>query len=42
LMGRDFPLMRASRLVTQVEESGLSEDDKAAILGGNAEKLLTT
>ena len=42
LMGSDFPLMRASRLVTQVEESGLSEDDKAAILGGNAEKLLTT
>ena len=41
LMGSDFPLLRASRLVTQVEESGLSQDDKAAILGGNAEKLLT-
>ncbi|MCH8060881.1 MAG: amidohydrolase [Chloroflexi bacterium] len=42
LMGSDFPLLRARRLLTQVEESGLSEDDKAAILGGNAERLLTT
>ena len=42
LMGSDFPLLRARRLLTQVEESGLPEDDKAAILGGNAERLLTT
>jgi hypothetical protein len=40
LMGSDYPLLRARRLVTQVEESGLSEDDMAAILGGNAERLL--
>ena len=42
LMGSDFPLLRARRLVTQVEESELSGDEKAAILGGNAKRLLTT
>ena len=40
LMGSDYPLLRASRLVAQAEESGLVGDDLAAILGGNAERLL--
>ena len=40
LMGSDYPLLRAHRLVAQIEESGLSGEDRAAILGGNAERLL--
>lgn len=40
LMGSDFPLLRARRVVTQVEGSGLAVDDMAAMLGGNAEILL--
>ena len=42
LMGSDYPLLRARRLVKQIEESGLSGDYVAAVLGGNAERLLTS
>ena len=40
LLGSDFPLLRASRLLRQIERSSLSEAEKAAVMGGNAEALL--
>ena len=40
LLGSDYPLMRARRLLQQVEGSSLSEEDKSAIVGGNAARLL--
>lgn len=40
LLGSDYPLLRLERLIRQVEKSSLTEEDKQAILGGNAQKLL--
>lgn len=40
LMGSDYGLLRPSRLVKQIEESVLTSEEKAAVLGGNAERLL--
>jgi len=40
LMGSDYALLRPARLIKQIEESSLTAEDKAAILGGNAERLL--
>ena len=40
LLGSDYPLLRASRLLGQVDASGISASDKAAIKGGNAARLL--
>jgi predicted TIM-barrel fold metal-dependent hydrolase len=40
LMGSDYGLLRPSRLIKQVQESSLTTEDKEAILGGNAERLL--
>ena len=40
LMGSDYSLLRARRLIRQVAESGLSDADKDAVLGGNAARLL--
>ncbi len=40
LMGSDYALLRPRRLIAQVEESGLSEPDRSAVLGGNAARLL--
>ena len=40
LLGSDYPLLRASRLLRQVERAELAEEDKGAIRGGNAVKLL--
>ena len=40
LFGSDFPLLSARRLLKQVEDAALSDADKAAITGGNAQKLL--
>lgn len=41
LFGTDYPLMHQNRVIDQVRSSGLSEEDQAAILGGNAERLLS-
>ena len=40
LLGSDFPLLRSSRLLQQIEKSPLSEAEKAAVMGGNAAALL--
>ena len=40
LFGSDFPLLSAHRLLKEVEDAALSDADKAAITGGNAQKLL--
>ncbi len=40
LMGSDYGLLRPSRLIKQVQKSSLTTEDKEAILGGNAERLL--
>ena len=40
LLGSDYPLLRGSRLLSQVRESSLSDEDQAAIAGGNAARLL--
>ena len=40
LLGSDYPLLRASRLLRQVERAELPEGDKDAIRGGNASGLL--
>ncbi len=41
LFGTDYPLMHQNRVIDQVRSSSLSEEDQAAILGGNAERLLS-
>jgi predicted TIM-barrel fold metal-dependent hydrolase len=40
LFGTDYPLMHQSRVIAQVQSSRLSGEDKARILGANAQKLL--
>ena len=40
LMGSDFPLMPAARLLGQIDESNLSAKDSTAVKGGNAARLL--
>ena len=40
LFGTDFPLIQPQRLLRQVKESGIDAADVAAILGGNAARLL--
>jgi len=40
LFGTDYPLVHQNRIITQIQSSQLSEEDKARILGANAQKLL--
>ncbi len=40
LLGSDYPLLRARRLIEQARASVPNADDLAAMLGGNAERLL--
>lgn len=40
LMASDYPLVRARRVIGQVESSGLSLPEKDMIMGGNAARLL--
>ena len=40
LFGTDFPLIRPQRLLQQVQDSGLDQPAREAILGGNAARLL--
>jgi predicted TIM-barrel fold metal-dependent hydrolase len=40
LFGTDYPLMHQNRVIAQIQSAQLPEEDKARILGGNAQKLL--
>jgi len=40
LFGTDYPLMHQNRVISQIQSSELSEEDKTRILGANAQKLL--
>ena len=40
LLGSDYPLLRASRLLREVERAEMAEGDREAIRGGNAAGLL--
>ena len=39
LFGTDYPLMHQNRVIAQIQSSQLPEEDKARILGANAQKL---
>ncbi len=40
LFGTDYPLIHQNRVLAQIQSSELPEEDKARILGANAQKLL--
>lgn len=40
LFGSDFPLLRPERLMRHIRAADISEEEKAQILGGNAQRLL--
>jgi len=40
LFGTDYPLMHQSKVLDQIQSAQLSEEDKARILGANAQQLL--
>jgi len=40
LLGSDYPLMSARRVITQMESLGLGQETEAMILGNNAKRLL--
>jgi predicted TIM-barrel fold metal-dependent hydrolase len=41
LFGSDYPLLSPKRILDQVESAGLTEDEKAGIIGNNAKLLLS-
>jgi hypothetical protein len=41
LFGSDYPLLSPKRVIDQLESVGLSRQDRAKILGGNAKRLLS-
>jgi len=41
LFGSDYPLLSPKRIIDQLKSVGLSREDRAKILGGNAQKLLS-
>ena len=41
LFGSDYPLLSPKRIIDQLESTRLSQEDKAKILGGNAQRLLS-
>lgn len=41
LFGSDYPLLSPRRIIDQIESVKLSREDRAKILGGNAQKLLS-
>jgi len=41
LFGTDYPLVSQNRIIAQIQSSELPKEDKAKILGGNAQKLLS-
>ena len=40
LFGSDFPLLKPERLMRHIRAADISEEEKAQILGGNAQRLL--
>ncbi|PJB50656.1 MAG: hypothetical protein CO103_01855, partial [Chloroflexi bacterium CG_4_9_14_3_um_filter_45_9] len=40
LFGSDYPLISQDRIISQIQSSELSEEDKSNILGANAQRLL--
>jgi predicted TIM-barrel fold metal-dependent hydrolase len=40
LFGTDYPLMHQNRVIAQIQSARLTKEDKARILGANAQKLL--
>jgi len=42
LFGTDYPLISQNRIIAQIQSLELGEEDKTKILGGNAQKLLST
>jgi hypothetical protein len=41
LFGTDYPLISPNRIIAQIQSLELPEEDKAKILGGNAQRLLS-
>ncbi len=41
LFGSDYPLLSSGRIISQLDSAELGQEDKAKILGGNAQKLLS-
>ncbi len=42
LFGSDYPLLSPKRIIDQIESIGLGPQDKAKILGQNAQRLLSS